>query len=72
MKVATSGALKSICVRIQVFSDMRLRRWSRDSRRFEEPYLLHHQGSRSFRGLIALKLTEKFMFTTTFKLWYAS
>ena len=71
MKIATSEALKSVCMRIQVFWDTRLRRWSRDSRRFGGPYLLHLQGSRSFCGFLAFKLTEKVMFTTTFKLWGA-
>jgi hypothetical protein len=43
MKFATREALKSVRVRIQVFWGMRLRRWSRYSRRFEGPYLLHLQ-----------------------------
>ena len=72
MKVATIGALKSVYVRIQVFWDMRLRRWSRDSRRFEGPYRLYLQGTRRFRGLIALELNEKFLSPTAFKLSYAS
>jgi hypothetical protein len=55
MKVTTGGALKSVCVDIQVFWDISLRRCSRDSRRFEGPYLLHIQGSGSFRRILALK-----------------